>query len=138
MDDRVHLLLCALSGAGLFGLLGLVFGATAGAAQRAGGRAAGGVLGLGAARALVKARGRELSDVATGAVVGGVDGLTFLGVVGTVFGLVYGHADETRREVLLNLAMCGGALALAAAFFGTLATGLIRAGVRWIGVVFVA
>jgi hypothetical protein len=138
MDDRIHLLLCALAGAGLFGLLGLVFGATAGAALRASGRAAGGVLGLAAARAWVKVRGRDLSDVATGAVVGGVDGLAFLGVVGTVFGLVYGNADEARREILLNLAMGSAVLALAAAFFGTLASGLIRAGVRWIGVVFVA
>src|SRR5215472_9571082 len=126
MDDRLRIFLCAVSGAGLFGLLGAVFGAAAGATARAGGRAAGGVLGLAAARALVRVRGRELSDVATGAIVGGVDGLTFLGVVGTLFGLVYGNAGEQRRELLLNVAMAVGLLAAAAALFGTVATGLIR------------
>jgi hypothetical protein len=137
MDDRVRLLLCALSGAGLFGLLGLVFGAAAGATLRAGGRAAGGILGLTAARALEKARGRELSDVATGVVVGGVDGLTFLGVVGTGFGLLYGYVGEAQRELLVQLAMGVGLLAAGAALFGTLATGLVRGGVWGVGVVFV-
>ncbi len=138
MDYRVRILLCAVTGAGLFGVLGLVFGATAGASLRAGGRAAGGVLGLAAARALVKVRGQELSDVATGALVGGVDGLTFLGVAGTVFGVVYGYSGEAQREVLLNLALGVGMLALGAALFGTLASGLIRAGVWGIGTVFVS
>jgi hypothetical protein len=138
MDDRLRLLLFALAGAGLFGLLGAVFGATAGALARAGGRAAGSALGLNAARALVKVRRRELSDVATGVVVGGVDGLTFLGVVGTAFGLLYGYSGERPREVLLNLAMGTGLLALAAALLGTLASGLVRAGLWGVAAVFVA
>jgi hypothetical protein len=138
MDDRVQVLLCALTGAGLFGLLGALFGAAAGARHRAGGRAAGGALGLAAARALVKARGRDLSDVATGAVVGGVDGLTFLGVVGTVVGLVYGYSGESRREMLLHLALGMGVLAAAAVVFGTLASGLIRGGMWGIAALFVA
>jgi hypothetical protein len=138
MDDRLRIFLSAVSGAGLFGLLGAVFGATAGAMVRAGGRAAGGALGLAAARALVRVRGRELSEVATGAVVGAVDGATFLGAAGTVFGLVYGYSGEGRREMLLNLAMAVVLLAGAAAIFGTLASGLVRAGIWGVGAVFVA
>lgn len=138
MDDRLRIFLCAVSGAGLFGLLGAVFGATAGATLRASGRAAGGALGLAAARALVRVRGQEMSEVATGAVVGGVDGVSFLGAAGTVFGLVYGCVGESQREMLLNLAMAVGLLALGAALFGTLAGGLVRAGVWGIGAVFVA
>jgi hypothetical protein len=138
MDDRLRIFLCVLSGAGLFGLLGAVFGAVAGAAARAGGRAAGGVPGLAVARALERVRGRPLPDVAAGAIVGGVDGLTFLGVGGTVAGLVYGYSGERRREVLLTLAQLLGVLAIAAVMFGTVATGLIRAGVWGIGAVFVA
>jgi hypothetical protein len=134
----VRVLLDAVTAAGLFGLLGAVFGATAGASARAGGRAAGGALGLAAARALVKVRGRELPDVVTGAVVGGVDGLTFLGVAGAVFGLVYGYSGEVRREMLLTLALGIGVLAVAAAVLGTLATGLIRAGVWGVAAMFVA
>jgi hypothetical protein len=138
VDDRVRILLCALAGAGLFGLLGALFGATAGATVRAGGRAAGSALGLTAARAVVKVRGRELSDVATGALVGGVDGLTFLGVAGTVFGLVYGYSGAAQRELLLHLAVGVGALAAGAFLFGTLASGLIRAGVWGVAATFVA
>jgi hypothetical protein len=138
MDERVRILLCALGGAGLFGLLGLVFGAAAGATQRAAGRAAGSALGLAAARALVKVRGRELSDVTTGALVGGVDGFTFLGVVGTALGVVYGCSGERQRELLLNLALGVAILAVPAALFGMLASGLIRGGVWGIGTVFVA
>jgi len=138
MDDRLHLLLYALAGAGLFGLLGLIFGAAAGAAHRAGGHVSGGWLGLAAARALVKVRGRDLSEVATGALVGGVDGGAFLGVVGTIFGLVYGYAGEIHRAMLLKVAMSVGALAVAAVLFSTLASGLVRAGVWGIGAVFFA
>jgi hypothetical protein len=138
MDERVQLFLYAVSAAGLFGLFGAVFGATAGAMARAGGRAAGSLLGLMAARALVRVRGRELPDVAAGAIVGGVDGLTFLGAAGTVFGLVYGHAAGERREMLLHLAMAVGLLAVGAALFGTLATGLVRAGVWGVAAVFVS
>jgi len=138
MDDRLRIFLSAMSGAGLFGLLGAVFGATAGAMVRAGGRAAGGVLGLAAARALVRVRGRELSEVATGAIVGGVDGLTFLGIGGTVAGLVYGYSGERGREMLLTLAMALGMLAVAAVLFGTVASGLIRAGIWGVAAAFVA
>jgi len=138
VDDRVRIFLCAVGGAGLFGLLGAVFGAAAGANLRAGGRAAGGWLGLAAARALERVRGRELPEVAAGAVVGGVDGVAFLGVVGTVFGLVYGYVGERHREMLLNLALAVGLLAVGAAVLGTMASGLVRAGVWGIGVVFVA
>jgi hypothetical protein len=138
VDERVRILLDAVTAAGLFGLLGAVFGATAGASARAEGRAAGGALGLAAARALVKVRGRELSEVATGALVGGVDGLTFLGVAGAAFGLLYGYSGEARREMLLHLAFGIGILAVAAAVLGTMASGLIRAGVWGIATVFVA
>jgi hypothetical protein len=138
MDDRVQLFLSAVSAAALFGVFGGVFGAVAGAMARAGGRAAGGILGLAAARALVRVRGRELSDVAVGAIVGGVDGFTFLGAAGTVCGLIYGYAAPERRDMLLHMAMAVGLLAVGAALFGTLATGLVRAGIWGIGAVFLS
>ncbi len=138
MDDRLRLFLCTLSGAGLFGLLGAVFGAAAGANVRAGGRVAGGALGLAAARALERVRGREFHPIAAGLVVGGIDGVAFLGVVGAVFGLVYGSVGERNREMMVNLAMAAGGLALGAAVMGSMASGLVRAGVWGIGVVFVA
>ena len=96
------------------------------------------MLGLAAARALERVRGRELTDVTAGLVVGAVDGLAFLGVVGTLFGAVYGYVGEPHRELLLNLALGVGLLAIGAAVLGTMATSLIRAGVWGIGVVFVA
>ncbi len=138
MDERVRILLCAVAGAGLFGLLGALFGAAAGANARAAGRAAGGALGLAAVRALVRVRGRALSDLVTGALVGGVDGLTFLGVAGTILGLVYGYSGPARRETLLNLGVGVGVLAAAAMLFGAMASGLIRAGVWGIAAMFVA
>jgi hypothetical protein len=138
MDDRLRIFLCALSGAGLFGLLGVVFGATAGAVARAGGRAAGGLPGLAVARALERVRGRPLPDLAAGAIVGGVDGLVFLGIGGRWAGLINAHSSERRRELLLNLAMILGVLAIGAVLFGALASGLIRAGTWGVGAVFVA
>jgi hypothetical protein len=135
--ERQWIFECALVGTGLFGLLGGVFGSVAGAALRWSGRAAGSWIGLTVAQALVHARGRELSPVLMGAVVGGADGACFLGLVGTLVGTVVGYLGEAHSHLLLTVALAMSLLTIGALLFGALAYGLIRAGLWVVAAIFV-
>lgn len=135
MAERWLLFVSALEGALLFALLGALFGAVVGATYRIAGRSAGGWLGLGAADALARARGRQLNPVAEAALVGALDGGAFLGVIGTGLGLLAGWMGSDQA-MLRTLVLGGSLLALGATFFGGLAYGLVKGGVRLIGLVF--
>jgi hypothetical protein len=136
MDERVRIFLCALAGAVLFALLGGVFGAAAGAWQRAGDRASGGAIGIWVAQALERARRSPLPELTAAAVVGGVDGALFLGVLGCLFGGAVGLAGEAHTHLLFDVALRVVGLVATTLGFATIAHGLTRAGVRWFGVFF--
>jgi hypothetical protein len=136
MDDRVRIFLCSLGGTGLFGLLGGVFGAVVGAWPRSGGHAAGGAVGIWVTQALERARRSPLSDRTSAAVIGGVDGAIFLGILGCLFGGAVGWAGEAHTHLLLDVGLVAAALVALALGFGCIAHGLTRGGIRSFGVLF--
>jgi hypothetical protein len=125
MDDRLRIFLWILGGGGTFGLLGSVFGGLAGFLAWRSGRAAGTTLGLGVARAFARAARREHSPGQQGAIVGAVDGLLFLGVLGGLFGLWGAFRGDPPWQILAPAAVFAVLMA-AAVFFGVLAYGAIR------------
>jgi hypothetical protein len=136
MDERLLLFVWALCGLGVFGLLGAGFGALAGAVTRASGGSAGSLVGMAVAQALARVRGKDLSPVLTGAVVGAVDGACFLGVAGTVLGVVAGYWGLGKSPWLAITAWGVGLLFPGAILFGLLAYGLVRAGSRAVAAIF--
>ncbi len=129
MDERLRAFAWILGSGCGGGALGAVFGALAGALYWRSGRSSGTRLALGVAEAFRRLSAREMSRPAQGALVGGVDGCLFLGLVGTVVGAaaVYGGGvpgEVLRGALFLALFLVGGA-----AFFGVLAYTLTRAGV---------
>jgi hypothetical protein len=137
VDDRLRIFVFALAGAAVFGLLGAAFGAIAGGMMRASGRAAGGWVGNAVAAAFVRVRGRSLSPVATGVIVGGTDGACFLGALGTIFGGVVGALEEQHAPLFSQVALAGTLLTAGGVFFGCLGYALVRAGVWVVALVFV-
>lgn len=119
-------LTCAVLGAVVFGLVGLLFGGLAGALTWRSGRAAGGPFGRAVAEALAPLSEEGVSPAIHGALVGGVDGALFLAVVGFLVGLAAGLA--ALLYVLAGLV----ALCLGAVVFGGLAYGLSGHGPRGI------
>jgi hypothetical protein len=69
-------------------------------------------------------------------VVGGVDGACFLGLGGTVFGMVVGSLGEGYGSMLVGVVWAAGLLMLGAMLFGLLAYGLIRIGMWVVAFVF--
>ncbi len=130
MDARLRTFAWIL-GSGCFGaMVGIVFGALAGALYWRSGRASGTRLGLLIADAFGRFSRRPLSRTTRGSLIGAVDGLLFLGVVGTLLGVAGVASGRDLEEILrpalwLALLLVGGAI-----FFGTLAYTLTRAGVR--------
>jgi hypothetical protein len=128
MDERMRAFAWILGSGCGGGALGAVFGALAGALYWRSGRSSGTRLAQGIAETFTRLAGREMSRPAHGALVGAVDGCLFLGVVGTILGVVavYGGApDEVLRPALLLALFLIGA----ATFFGVLAYTLTHAGV---------
>lgn len=126
MDDRQRFFWELLAGSAFFAFLGAGFGSVVGAITWRGGRAAGTPLGLRVARAC----GKELSPGAHGAIVGGVDGFVFLGILGLLFGAVGAVNGQPGGAVIHPAGTTLLALALAAIFFGLLASGMLKAGPR--------
>jgi hypothetical protein len=136
MDDRIHLYFCILGGAAGFGLVGALFGALARVAFQASGKAAGGVVGAAAVRALEHARGTALSERARGVVGGGSDGACFLGLLGGLLGAYVGsRGGET--SVLVEAGLGLAALAVGATLFGLTGYLMASTGVRVVALLFV-
>jgi hypothetical protein len=137
MDERTRLFLWVLAGGGFFALLGAAFGALTGALTWRSGRAAGTGLGLAVARAFARVADAELSPTRTGALVGGVDGAAFLGVVGAIIGYVAGARRPAEWQTLRSAMLAGALLVLGGAFFGLLAYRIVAGGVRAVAGLFV-
>jgi hypothetical protein len=135
MDPQLQTFARVLACGGFFGLVGAAFGGLVGHLAWKRGRPAGSTAGLTVARALVRARGENLSPSVTGSVVGATDGLLFLGTIGTALGLLAarGHIGWAS---LSQVAFALLALSGAAVFFGGIASGILYAGVRAIAGIF--
>jgi hypothetical protein len=130
MDEPTRLFLWVLAAGGFGAVLGAGFGALTGALSWAKGNATGTAVGLGVARAFDRAAGGEMSPARKGALVGGADGLVFLGVLGTAVGYLLAARGRPawatfRPAMTAALLLTGGA-----ALFGLLGYGLLSAGVR--------
>lgn len=125
MDERLRLFLWILGCGGTFGLLGSAFGSLAGFLAWRSGRVAGTALGMSVARAFARVARREYSPGQQGAIVGAVDGLLFLGVLGGLFGLWGAFRGDTPWKTLAPAAAFAVLMA-GAVFFGVLAYGAIR------------
>jgi hypothetical protein len=129
MDEIWHHMAWIIGCGGCGAVLGMAFGAVTGAVHWGGGRAAGTFLGHRALEAFEAAGGREYSPRQRGALVGATDGFLFLGVLGTLLGVVFTYVAAPDAGVVIYLAIGGFLIALAAAFFGMLAYALVRNGV---------
>jgi hypothetical protein len=127
MDDRLRVFAVVLASGGFCAVLGGLFGAVTGATYWGSGKAAGTVFGLSVARAL--AGGQELSRKAHGAIVGAVDGILFLGVLGTLAGAFLAQTRHDEGEFLAPAAAGLVFLVVLAVVFGALAYAVVRAGV---------
>jgi hypothetical protein len=136
MDERLTTLTWILVSGGGGGLLGALFGGLAGAVHWKNGNATGTGLGLGVARAFDRIAQREMKPGVKGAIVGGVDGLAFLGVVGIIVGAVVMYGGGQGKTVLLPMLLGLALLMGGAVLFGMLAWGILRAGVRSVASVF--
>jgi len=130
MDEPLILFAWTLGGTIAFGTLGALFGGLSGWLSWRGGSASGSVLGRRIADALARLIEKELTDSQRGALIGAADGGLFLGLVGTLVGLVAagsGHAPESWLVPLFFITL---SLVLGAILFGVLALGLIRLRMR--------
>src|SRR4051794_22963454 len=90
MDETLLRFLLVVGCGGLGAAVGAAFGALTGAVYWGGGRAAGTVVGNRVAEAFA-AGGGPLTPAVRGALVGGVDGFLFLGVLGTAAGVLFAY-----------------------------------------------
>jgi hypothetical protein len=130
MDDRIRLFVYLLAGAGIFAVVGALFGALARALALHHGQAAGGPLGQLVADAVRKVRDGELSPGAGAAISGAVEGAAFLAVVGCLVGAAAGYQETGRLRLLVYSSLGVVGLAAMATVFGVVAYGLLWVGVR--------
>src|SRR4051812_49889670 len=130
MDERVRAFAWVLASGGFFGLLGGAFGALVGHLTFRSGRAAGGAAGLGVADALARVAGEQLPPGRKAVLVGAVDGLLFLGAVGTAVGLPAAAKGRGGWALLSPPAVGAVLLVGGAAVFGLLGYGLLPPGGR--------
>jgi hypothetical protein len=129
MDEIWRRLAWIVGSGGVGAMIGMAFGALTGAVHWGNGRAAGTFLGHRVLEAFESAGGREYSPRKRGTIVGATDGFLFLGVVGTLLGVVFTYVGVPDTGVFLSLAIGSFFVALAAVFFGMLAYALVRNGV---------
>src|SRR6266542_935634 len=121
MDNRLALLLWTLAGAFSFALLGGLFGGLAGWLSWRNGNASGSIVGRRVADALARLMEDEPSDGQKAALTGAADGVFFLGLIGTLIGLIAGHRDEPPADWLLPAFGILVLLLAGAVVFGALA-----------------
>ncbi len=124
MDDRLHLFLWTLAGAFAFALVGGLFGALAGWMCWRNGSASGSIAGRRLADALARLLPREPSALRKAALIGAADGALFLGLVGTLIGLVAAQTGAAPADWLVPAFLVLLPLTAAATLFGLLAYGL--------------
>ena len=133
MDHRLTIFLWTLGGTCFLGLIGALFGALAGALARMKGSAPGSLLGSHVLRAFERVHEKPLSPTKAGAIVGAVDGASFLGAVGCLLGLLAGYGEWISTEFLVVIFIGIAVLAILAVHFGVLAYGFIHVGSRAFG-----
>lgn len=126
MDEPLILFAWTLGGTVAFGVLGALFGGLSGWLSWRGGSASGSVLGRRVADALARLIETEMTDPQRGALIGAADGGFFLGLLGTVIGLIAAKSGHAPQSWLLPLFFITLSLVLSAVMFGVLALGLIR------------
>jgi hypothetical protein len=135
VNEQLQTFARVLAAGGFFGLLGAAFGGLVGHLSWKRGRPAGSAAGLAVARAMARVSSRESSPGSTGTLVGAIDGLIFLGLLGTACGLLAAHGQfawsSLSRAAFAFLIITGGAV-----FFGGLALGITYAGTRAVAGVF--
>lgn len=137
MDDRFSIFAWTLAGAFSFALLGGVFGGLAAWLSWRNGNASGSRMGRKVADAVARLFENELSAGGRGAIVGAADGALFLGLVGTLIGLIAWHRGQPPASWVVPAFVWLFLLIGGAVFFGLLACGLIHLSVPGIAGAFV-
>jgi hypothetical protein len=128
--DEIWRHLAWILGTGGFGAaIGMVFGAVTGYVHWSNGRSPGTFLGHRVAEAFESAGGREYSPGKRGTIIGATDGFLFLGVIGTLLGVVFTYVAPLDNGIMIELGIGGFLLTLTALLFGMLAYALVRSGV---------
>ena len=130
MDDRLSLLLWTLGGAFSFALIGGVFGGLAGWLSWRGGNASGSIVGRRVANALARLMEGEPTEGQRAVLTGAADGALFLGLIGTLIGLLAGQHDQPPSTWLLPAFGSLVLLSAGAVLFGALACGLVSLRLR--------
>jgi hypothetical protein len=126
MDDRLSLLLWTLAGAFSFALIGGLFGGLASWLSWRGGSASGSIVGRRVADALARLLEGEPTAGQKAVLTGAADGALFLGLLGTLIGLLAGQHEQSPAAWLLPAFGVLVLLAAGAILFGALASGLVR------------
>jgi len=126
MDDRLSLLLWTLGGAFSFALVGGLFGGLASWLSWRGGSASGSLVGRLVADALARLMEGEPTEGQKAVLTGAADGALFLGLIGTLIGLLAGQHDQPPASWLLPAFGILVLLTAGAVLFGALVGGLVR------------
>lgn len=137
MDEPLVMLAWTLAGTLAFGLVGALFGGVSAWLNSRSGHVSGSGVGRRIAEALAQLREEELSDIQKGTLVGVVDGALFLGVLGTLVGVLAFQSGKPPHTWLVPLFVVLVALTGGAMLFGVLALGMVRLGLRAVVAVFV-
>lgn len=123
MDDRLRICLWMVGGGALGAVLGGIFGALTAVLYARNGGAAGTGLARRVAEAFLDTALHPPSDTSRAALVGAVDGLFFLGILGLFAGALLGISGRSVYE-FVPLIFGSALLVGAAAIFGTVAYAL--------------
>jgi hypothetical protein len=135
MDERLQAFLWILGSFGVGGALGATFGAVAGGLYWRAGGAAGTRLAQRVVDAFGRFAERDFTVTTKGALVGAIDGFVFLGVVGTLIGVVAMRGGPEHTSALGKIGVGATLLVAGAIFFGVLAYTLTHVGVKALGLV---
>lgn len=129
MDKTTLLFAWTLGGGLAFALLGALFGGLSGWLNWRAGYAGGTKLGHRIADALSHLFHQDLSPIQRGALIGAADGGMFLGMLGTILGLIAARFTAEPRDWIVPLFSTTLLLICGTLVFGFLALGMVR--LRW-------